>query len=44
MTGSLSTRQEAIARHTGQATDVVAAYNALTPAEQAQVIAFLNSL
>lgn len=38
------TRQEAIARHSGQATSVVAAYNALTAAEQAQLIAFLNSL
>lgn len=38
------TRQEAITRHAGQAVNVVAAYGALTPAEQAQVIAFLNSL
>ena len=38
------TRQEAISRHAGQATSVVAAYSALTAAEQAQVIAFLDSL
>lgn len=38
------TRQEAIARHAGQASGVVTAFNALTITQQAQVIAFLNSL
>ena len=33
-----------IGRHAGQATSVVAAFNALTTAQQAQVIAFLKSL
>lgn len=38
------TRQEAIQRHAGQATDVVTAYNALTSTEQGQLLAFLDSL
>ena len=38
------TRQEAIARHAGQATSVTDAFNALTVEEQNQVIAFLDSL
>ncbi len=38
------TRQEAIQRHAGQATDATNAYNALTIAEQNQLIAFLDSL
>ncbi len=38
------TRQEAIARHAGQATGAVAAYSALTSDQQMQVIAFLDSL
>ncbi len=38
------TRQEAIQKHGGQAASVTNAYNALTSAEQNQLIAFLNSL
>jgi CxxC motif-containing protein (DUF1111 family) len=38
------TKQEAIARHSGQAASVTALYNALAPAERAQVLAFLDSL
>ncbi len=38
------TRQEAIARHAGQAASVAAAFSALSSAEQAQVLAFLDSL
>ncbi|HEV7693876.1 MAG TPA: di-heme oxidoredictase family protein [Hyphomonadaceae bacterium] len=38
------TKQEAIARHAGQATTVTARYNAITPAERAQLLAFLDSL
>ena len=37
-------KQEAIARHAGQAAPVTAAYNALTDAQRAQVLAFLDSL
>jgi CxxC motif-containing protein (DUF1111 family) len=38
------TRQEAIARHAGQATAVTANYNQLSDAEKRQVLAFLDSL
>lgn len=38
------TKQEAIARHAGQATATTARYNALTAAQKAQVLAFLDSL
>ena len=38
------TREEAIARHGGQAKTVRAAFNALTAEQKANVIAFLNSL
>jgi CxxC motif-containing protein (DUF1111 family) len=38
------TKQEAIARHAGQAATVTARYNAITPAERAQLLAFLDSL
>ncbi len=38
------TRQEAIARHGGQATTVRTAYDALTAAQKTQVLTFLDSL
>jgi len=38
------TRQEAIARHGGQATAVRTAYDALTAAQKTQVLTFLDSL
>jgi len=38
------TKQEAIARHTGQAASVKSAFDALTPAQKDQVFAFLDSL
>jgi CxxC motif-containing protein (DUF1111 family) len=38
------TKQEAIERHAGQATGVRATYRALSVAEQAQLLAFLDSL
>jgi CxxC motif-containing protein (DUF1111 family) len=38
------TKQEAIARHAGQAAGVRAAYDALTAAQKDQVLAFLDSL
>jgi CxxC motif-containing protein (DUF1111 family) len=38
------TKQEAVARHAGQATAVKNAFNALTPAQKDQVFAFLDSL
>ena len=38
------TKQEAIARHAGQATGVRAAYDALSAAQKDQVLAFLDSL
>jgi CxxC motif-containing protein (DUF1111 family) len=38
------TKQEAIARHTGQAAGVTARYDALTPAQRQQVLGFLDSL
>jgi hypothetical protein len=38
------TKQEAIARHQGQATAARTAYEALTPAQRNQVLAFLDSL
>ena len=38
------TKEEAIQRHLGQAKDVKQAFNALTQAERAQVMAFLDSL
>jgi CxxC motif-containing protein (DUF1111 family) len=38
------TKQEAIARHQGQASGVVAKYNALSDAQKKQVLAFLDSL
>jgi len=38
------TKQEAIARHQGQASGVVSRYNALSAAQKNQVLAFLDSL
>jgi CxxC motif-containing protein (DUF1111 family) len=38
------TKQEAIQRHKGQATPVIANYNALTEHQQGQLLEFLNSL
>jgi hypothetical protein len=38
------TKQEAIARHAGQGSAARAAYDALTPAQKNQVLAFLDSL
>ena len=38
------TKQEAIARHAGQASAVTARYNGLSPDQQRQLLAFLNSL
>jgi CxxC motif-containing protein (DUF1111 family) len=38
------TKQEAIARHAGQATAARDAYNALSQAQKDQVLAFLDSL
>jgi CxxC motif-containing protein (DUF1111 family) len=38
------TRQEAIQRHAGQATNTTSAFNALTTVEQNQLISFLDSL
>lgn len=38
------TKQEAIQRHTGQATAVTAAYDSLSAAEQQLLLAFLDSL
>ena len=38
------TKQEAITRHAGQAAATKAAYDALTPAQKDQVLAFLDSL
>jgi CxxC motif-containing protein (DUF1111 family) len=38
------TKQEAIARHAGQAASVTARYDALTTAEKNLVLAFLDSL
>jgi CxxC motif-containing protein (DUF1111 family) len=38
------TKQEAIARHTGQAESVTQRYDALSAADQAKVLAFLDSL
>jgi CxxC motif-containing protein (DUF1111 family) len=38
------TREEAILRHAGQATEMTAAYKALSPQEKASLLAFLNSL
>ena len=38
------TKQEAIARHAGQASGVKAAYDALSTAQKNQVLAFLDSL
>ena len=38
------TKQEAIARHTGQAEEVTQRYDALSPTEQQQLLAFLDSL
>lgn len=38
------TRQEAIVRHAGQAANVTRRYEALSPAEKAALLAFLNSL
>jgi CxxC motif-containing protein (DUF1111 family) len=38
------TKQEAIARHAGQAAAIRSAYDALTPAQKDQVLAFLDSL
>jgi CxxC motif-containing protein (DUF1111 family) len=38
------TKQEAIARHTGQAESVTQRFDALTPADQRNVLAFLDSL
>jgi CxxC motif-containing protein (DUF1111 family) len=38
------TKQDAIARHGGQAASVRAHYNALSDAERRQLLAFLDSL
>ena len=38
------TKNEAIARHSGQAADVVAEFNALTDVKKGQIMAFLDSL
>ena len=38
------TRQEAIARHAGQASGVTAKFNALPDAQKALLMAFLDSL
>jgi CxxC motif-containing protein (DUF1111 family) len=38
------TKQEAIARHAGQAATIRSAYDALTAAQKDQVLAFLDSL
>ena len=38
------TKQEAIQRHTEQAESVVQQYDALTPAQQQSLMAFLDSL
>ena len=38
------TLRDAIQRHAGQAADVVSQFNALTPTDQARVLAFLGSL
>lgn len=38
------TKQEAIARHTGQAEEVTQRYDTLSPTEQQQLLAFLDSL
>ena len=38
------TKQEAIARHANQAAAVTSRYNGLTPDQQRQVLAFLDSL
>jgi CxxC motif-containing protein (DUF1111 family) len=38
------TKQEAIARHLGQASGVTSRYNALTPDQQRELLAFLDSL
>ena len=42
--GLTSTREEAIARHKGQAAPVTARYKLLAPAQKAQLLAFLDSL
>ncbi len=42
--GLSSTKEEAIQRHDGQAASVTAAFNALTPREQALLLEFLDSL
>ena len=42
--GLTSTRQEAIQRHAGQAAAVTARFNALSAAQQSQLLAFLDSL
>jgi CxxC motif-containing protein (DUF1111 family) len=38
------TKEDAIQRHAGQATDVTAAFNALSDTQKAQIMAFLDSL
>ena len=38
------TKQDAIERHAGQASDVTKKYNALSDAEKRQLLAFLDSL
>ena len=42
--GLSSTKEEAIQRHQGQAARVTAAFSALSPREQAQLLEFLDSL
>ena len=42
--GLSMTKQDAIQRHAGQATDVTTQFNALSNAEKNQLLAFLNSL
>jgi CxxC motif-containing protein (DUF1111 family) len=42
--GLTFTTEDAIQRHAGQANTVTSAYNALSPAQKAQLLAFLDSL
>lgn len=42
--GMSPTREQAIARHAGEATGVIQSFQALTPAQKEQIITFLNAL
>jgi CxxC motif-containing protein (DUF1111 family) len=42
--GETLTRNEAILRHAGQATDIINNYNNLSTTQKNQLITFLNSL